>query len=400
MVRPHMKTLLIDLTSLDTPSRTRGPGRYVRDLARGLAALPAEVLSGVRLLGLTRLGFDGSYRVTEDVASFAGSDDLPAPGPRDHYRWAYARRVALWRAVRRIGASAVHLGDPHATPLLMGWTSCKTIVTCHDAIPVRFPERYMTRNDGGPRIGIAIERRRYRRADVVVAVSDATKADATALLGVPAERVVRVYNGVDVDRWAREPALDGDGTLRRFGLAERPFVLYVGGYHWHKNVEGMVGGLAIARTLGADLDLAWAGNLSPEHSDLVDGEARRAGVAGAVRRLGYVSDEELSVLFRRAVAHVLVSRAEGFGFTVIEAMAAGCPVVTTAAGSLAEVAGDAALTVDPEAHGAIGAALAKLCRDADLRADLAARGRVRAPRFSLDVQAREMAGVYRRCLGV
>jgi glycosyltransferase involved in cell wall biosynthesis len=336
--------------------------------------------------------------VTSDVGSFAGSDDLPAPATRDHYRWAYARRLALWNAVRKIGAAAVHLGDPHATPLFMRLTACRTIVTCHDAIPLRFPDRYMTIHDGGERIGAAIERRRYRRADLVVAVSDSTKADASALLGARPERVVRVYNGVDVDKWGRDPALDVDATLRRFGLFERPFVLYVGGYHWHKNVEGMVGGLSIARSLGADLDFVWAGKLSEEHASIVDAEARRAGVASAVRRLGYVSDEELVVLYRRAVAHLLVSRAEGFGFTVIEAMAAGCPVVTTAAGSLAEVAGDAAVTVDPEAHGAIGAALARLCRDAALRDDLASRGRHRAPRFSLDVQAREMAGVYRRFL--
>jgi glycosyltransferase involved in cell wall biosynthesis len=395
-----MKTLLLDLTSLDTPSRTRGPGRYVRDLARGLASLPSDALSGMRLLGLTRLGFDGSYSVTADIGSFEGSASLPAPAPRDHYRWAYARRIALWRAVNRIGAEAVHLGDPHATPLFMSFTSCKTIVTCHDAIPVRFPDRYMTIHDGGPWIGTAIERRRYRRADLVVAVSDATKVDASALLGAPAERVVRVYNGVDVDKWARTSSLDGEAVLRRRGLFDRPFALYVGGYHWHKNVEGMVDGLAIARSRGADLILAWAGKLSEAETAIVDEAAQRAGVSQFVQRLGYVSDEELAVLYRAAVAHVLASRGEGFGFTVVESMAAGCPVVTTRAGSLAEVAGDAALVVDPEDHGAIADALVRLHSDPALREELRARGRARAPRFSLEAQARDMAAVYRRVLAV
>lgn len=395
-----MKTLLLDLTSLDTPSRTRGPGRYVRDLARGLSSLPSDALSGLRLIGLTRLGFDGSHSVTTDVGSFAGSENLPAPTPRDHYRWAYARRIALWRAVNQIGAAAVHLGDPHATPLFMGFTSCRTIVTCHDAIPVRFPDRYMTLHDGGARIGTAIERRRYRRADLIVAVSDATKADASALLGAPPERVVRVYNGVDVEKWARSPSLDAEAILRRFGLSERPFALYVGGYHWHKNVEGMVDGLAIARSRGADLSLAWAGKLSEGEIAIVEEAARRAGVSRFVQRLGYVRDDELAVLYRAAVAHVLASRGEGFGFTVVESMAAGCPVVTTRAGSLAEVAGDAALVVDPEDHAAIGDALVRLNRDPALREDLRARGRALAPRFSLDAQAREMAAVYRRFLAV
>src|SRR5262249_40185555 len=157
---------------------------------------------------------------------------------------------------------------------------------------------------------------------------------------------------------------------------------------------GMVEGLARARSQGADLDLAWAGKLSEGEFGIVEDAARRAGVTGSIRRLGYVSDDELGVLYRAAVAHLLVSRAEGFGFTVVESMAAGCPVVTPRAGSLAEVAGDAALAVDPEDHAAIGDALVRLHRDPNLREDLRARGRARAPRFSLDVQAREMAAVY------
>ncbi len=135
-------TVLLDMTSLDTPSRHRGPGRYVRELARGLSELSPVELGGVRVLGLTHLGLGGAYRVTDDIAAFDGSVGLPAPAPKDHYLWAYARRVALWRAVRAIDPSAVHLGDPNATPLFMGLTNTKKIVTCHDAIPARYPSKY------------------------------------------------------------------------------------------------------------------------------------------------------------------------------------------------------------------------------------------------------------------
>ena len=105
----------------------------------------------------------------------------------------------------------------------------------------------------------------------------------------------------------------------------------------------------------------------------------------AVLRLGYVSDDELRVLYRAARAHLLVSRCEGFGLTVVEAMAAGCPVVTTKGGSLSEVAGDAALQVDPENLAAIGDALVRLCREPELppiscAADASGRRRFRAPR--------------------
>ena len=110
------------------------------------------------------------------------------------------------------------------------------------------------------------------------------------------------------------------------------------------------------------------------------------------------SDPDLAVLYRSAVAHILVSRLEGFGLTIVEAMASGCPVVTTKAGSLAEVAGDAALVVDPEDHAAIGTALARLAQEPKLRAECISRGRERAPRFSRRAFAKETAGVYRRFL--
>jgi len=394
-----MKTLVLDLTSLDTPSRRRGSGRYVRDLAIGLSRLPREALGGLRLIGLTHLEADGRYRITEDLAAFDGSPEIPLPTAKDHYHWAYVRRLALFRAVRELSADAVHLGDPHATPLFMGLTKCKRIVTCHDAIPMHFPKRYMGWRDGGPIIGAAIERRRYQTADLVIAISDATLNDVFGIHHVPRERAVRVYNGVDVDRWAAQPSIDQNAALAQWGLRKHAYALFVGGYHWHKNVDGMVGGIAKARANGADISLVWAGQLSEAHQALIQAAAQSAGIGEALKLIGYVSDEQIAVLYRCATAHTLLSRFEGFGLTVIEAMASGCPVVTTKAGSLAEIAGDAAITVDPEDYAAIGSALLRLGTDESYREDLVERGRARAPLFSLDVQAQAMATVYRSFLG-
>jgi glycosyltransferase involved in cell wall biosynthesis len=384
--------LVLDLTPLDTPSGPRGIGRYIRELATGLSELPKDELDGIEIVGLTSLGWTGDYRLTDDLASYRGDPNLPTPTESDFYRWAWRQRVALWRAVKSAGADAVHISDAHATPLFLG---CKKIVTCHDLVPTKFPDRYFGARDGGAFIGKRIERRRYHSADLVVAISDATRQDAISLLGIPEDRVVRVYNGVAVDRWSAPPRIEIEPTLRRFGLEGRSFVLYVGGSDWRKNVDGMMGGLARARERGADIDLAWAGHLQAAHVESVEAEARRCGVSDAVIRLGFVEDDDLAVLYRAARAHLLVSRCEGFGLTVVEAMASGCPVITTDGGSLAEVAGQAALQVDPENVPAIGDAIFRVSREPELRADLAARGRERAPLFSRSVQAKAMARVYR-----
>src|SRR5690606_20073634 len=94
--------------------------------------------------------------------------------------------------------------------------------------------------------------------------------------------------------------------------------------------------------------VAWAGALDRQERQRISGAAEEAGVADAVQLLGYVPDAELAALYRGATAQVFVSRAEGFGYPVVEAMACGCPVITSNRSSMIEIAEDAALTVDPE----------------------------------------------------
>ena len=394
------KKLLVDLTPLDTPSRQRGIGRYIRELAIGLQALPESALEGIELLGLTSFGWTGRFSVTRDLASFEGDPRIAAPTESDFLRWAWRYRVALWRSLRAIGADALHVTDAHATPLLQWATGTKKIVTCHDLIPLRFPEQYLGWQDGGRWMGHRIQERRYRSADLVVAISEATRRDVIDLAGVRPERVVTVLNGFDVARWSAPSSLDARAVLDARGLVERRFLLYVGGSDHRKNVEGMFGALARVRAMGEDLRLTLAGDLSPGHLARVDALARSAGVRDAVDVLGYVDDDELQVLYRASLAHLFVSRCEGFGLTVVEAMAAGCPVVTTAASALAEVAGDAALTVDPEDHEAIAQAILRLAREPGLRDDLVRKGMARAPTFDRAIQARAMAAVYRRFFGL
>ncbi len=390
-------TVLLDLTALDTPSRFRGTGRYVRALTRGLAALDRESLAGLRLLGLTKLGWDGSFEVTEDLDGFQGHLDFE-PTDHDYVRMRYKRRLWLWHVARECGVSLVHLPDPSATPLLRSFGANRWVATCLDLIPLRYPDRYFGWRDGWGAIGKRISRRRFTSADHVIAISDATRDDLVALLGMDAARITTTPIGCDLDRWRcarREPDA---ATVRRYGLVGQSYLLYVGDADWRKNTEGMIAGLARARALGADVELAMAGVLSGERAQRVDRIAKDHGVGAQVHRIGYVHDDDLPALYRCAIAHIFVSRLEGFGLTVIEAMAAGCPVITTRAGSLAEVAGDAAQLVDPEDADAIGHAVAPISAGAELRAQLVERGRVQAEKFTFESQARTTLVAYRKAL--
>src|SRR5258708_27902912 len=127
--------LLFDLTPLDTPSGPRGIGRYIRELALGLARLPSEELGGIEILGLTSLTWSGAYQVTDDIASYRGGARSVAPTEADFYQWAWRQRLALWRAAKSLNAGAVHVTDPHATPLFFGLPGCRTSVTSFDLVP-------------------------------------------------------------------------------------------------------------------------------------------------------------------------------------------------------------------------------------------------------------------------
>ena len=122
--------------------------------------------------------------------------------------------------------------------------------------------------------------------------------------------------------------------------------------------------------------------------------ARDADVEHAVRFLGFIGDDESRALYRQALAHLLVSHAEGFGLTVVEAMAAGCPVVTTLGGSLGEIRVGCGAQSSRRRCAAAGAALVRLSQDGALRAQLRERGRERAQLFSRDVQAKAMVAAF------
>ncbi len=236
--------------------------------------------------------------------------------------------------------------------------------------------------------------RRFHGMAHIIAISRSTADELMRLLGVPAERITVVYNGVDTTQFRPQPDENDAAVLSRFGV-EEPFVMCVGAANWRKNSENMIAGFAQARRAAKDLRLLWVGRLGEQDAARVDAAARRAEVEAFVHRIGYVDDAALAALYRCAQAQLFVSRGEGFGYPVVEAMASGCPVITSNRSSLSEIAEGAAYTVDPEAPASIAEAIGELSGCGTRRDELRGRGLERARGFSLRKMASETLDVLR-----
>lgn len=385
---------LIDLTVLSSPSRTRGIGRYAADLARALD--DAAPRSGMTVRAIERFGWTGRATIADDLR---GAVARQHQARFSHARWAYRVRLRLAAVVRDTRPDLVHSPHPDATPI--GPLGCPRIVTCHDLISLKQPDHYSSWRDGWHWGRPRLDARRYGSADHIIAVSDTTARDLVEILGIDAGKITVVRHGVDLGRF-RAVASPADAEVReRYGLADRPYLLFVGAADWRKNAEGMLAALHLLRRgpNGRDVVLAWAGRLDPPDLSRVQQEASDRRLGEALRLLGWVPDADLAALMRGAVALLFVSRIEGFGYPIVEAMACGCPVIGSDRPATIEIGGEAILTVDPERPEAIAAAVSTLLADARERRRLAECGAVRTRAFSLDRMADETVQVYRRMAG-
>ena len=219
-----------------------------------------------------------------------------------------------------------------------------------------------------------------RRAAWFVCDSAATRHELIDRYPKLAPRTVVVPLGVD----SRFSGARSGNVPARYGLGDH-YVLAVGTREPRKNLPRLVRAFVdLPPELRARHRLAVAGQAGWSDSETEE----LAATHDDVTLLGYVPDEDLASLYAGATAFAFPSLAEGFGLPVLEAMAAGTPVLTSDRSSLPEVAGDAALLVDPTDVGAIRAALERLLSDAELRAELAVRGTDRAARFTWRETAR------------
>jgi glycosyltransferase involved in cell wall biosynthesis len=227
----------------------------------------------------------------------------------------------------------------------------------------------------------------------VIAISQASASDIERHLGVPSERIDVIPLGYGTPPHTvptPEPELRA-----RLGLGEGPIVLNVAVKKVHKNQRALVRALPEVRRSVPAAQLVLPGASTPYEEEL-RAEALRLGQGHAVTFPGYVDSSDLEGLYAAASAFVFPSLNEGFGLPVLEAMARGVPVVTSAVSSLPEVAGDAALLVDPASVGEIAAAIIRVLTEPALRERLVAAGRRRPGEFTWQRAAEETLATWWR----
>lgn len=357
-----------------------GVGRSVFELGKALAER-----ADCEPVFLTPYG-EGPFRQPPfHSARLPGSRLLPA-------MMALGALEIPWVA-RQEGLELVHdpVGISPFLPRRLGG-GFRRVVTLHDAIPWLFPETQTAFN--------TFVHTRYLPAllpnvDAVITDSEASKRDIVRFLPVPAERV-RVVPLAAHGSFRPLPRDAAAAVARRYGL-ESPYLLYVGALEPRKNVPMLLRVFARLRARFANLTLAIGGRPAWKFEEIFR-TLDQLGLGDAVRFTGFVPDAHLPGLYSAASAFCFPSLYEGFGLPVLEALACGTPTVCSNSSSLPEVAGEAALLVEPTNEAAWEEALGRVLADEGLASELRSRGPVQAARFSWERTAARTVEVYRAVL--
>jgi glycosyltransferase involved in cell wall biosynthesis len=314
----------------------------------------------------------------------------------------------LWTHARLSAELALHHPDvlfipAHVLPLGAPLhRRMRTVVTIHDMGYMRFPESHTPAQRRYLRLSTSWS---VRAASHLIAISGATRDDLVHYAGARPEKISVVHHGVS-PRFHPIEDRDAIAAAQAKYAITPPYFLYVGTIQPRKNLVRLIEAFAqvaghmshVANTIDndplrpvtCDLQLVIAGKRGWLTNEIERQSAQLFGSdSPAVRFTGYAADEDLPALLSGALAFVFPSLYEGFGMPLLEAMACGTPVLASATSALGEIAGDAALLIDPEETAAVAAGLARLANDAALRADLRARGLARAAQFTWERCAEE-----------
>lgn len=269
----------------------------------------------------------------------------------------------------------------------------KVIVTVHDLIYKTYPQAHTPQT-------IDLSQQYMQtivdKASKIICISQSTRNDLHRFFDVKENKTCVIYNGVNHEVFHPLNSNDvtaGQQWLTTHGLNEA-FILFVGTLEPRKNLRGVLHAMALLKAQGfMKIKLAIVGMqgwLSQGDDDLI----KTLGLSDAVVFLGFITDSQLVLLYNKAKVFVFPSFYEGFGFPILEAMACGCPVVTSNTSSCQEVASNVAVTVDPHCHQAIADAIKKITEDEGLQNTMKQAGITHAAQFNFHQTAAATLAVY------
>lgn len=362
----------------------RGGDRCRFELARHLARLGSNY---------TFLGYDDTAGALREVSGNCGVV-VTSQRPWRHPAGDIYEHIALPITARRMDADIYH-GTFNVVPAMWGLRPARrTIVTIHDVAVFKMPEAYSAKFCMLARF---LMRRAVQCADQIIAVSTATKNDLAELFPAAAAKTSVILNGVgdELLKAAEMPPHHAHEIIQRLQLPAR-YVLYVGNLERKKNLPRLIEAFGRAKAAGG---LPHRLVIVGKHPDGVPD----AGIAAALRDglavfTGFLPDADLPAVYRAADLVAYPSLYEGFGMPVLEGLATGIPVITSSISSMPEVAGGAALLVDPHSVEEIAAAIVTGLQDECWRDKAVIRGLEQARALSWERNARQVADVYRNVL--
>lgn len=266
----------------------------------------------------------------------------------------------------------------------------KNIITIYDMSFFAYPEFH---TKGTQRFKNKVLKY-YNSASKIITISNFSKREILKYIDIPEKKIEVIYPGVDIQNQKLE--LREDYILKKYSLS-KGYILYVGTIEPRKNLEGLI--KAYKLLLSDDkyknkYDLVIVGKLGWKYETFFK-TLENSGLQDKVKLLGYIPDEELPAIYKHASLFVYPSIYEGFGLPVLEAMAYGTPVITSNVSSLPEVAGDAALLINPHNYKEIRDGIADILSTEQLKSQLIARGKERVKRFSWTKTAEKTLEIYK-----
>ncbi len=272
---------------------------------------------------------------------------------------------------------------------------CKTVITIYDVIPYTSKkEQFKTLSQ---RLAGILYLWAFKNiADKIITVSHASGEEISKILNLDQALIDVVYCGVDSKFFSLRIDSKMELTIQKFNIIG-DYLFYVGGFDPRKNIMRAIDAFgASLKELSDDIKFVLAGNHESQYGKELRNYIASKGLSNRISLIGWVAEDELVCLYKGAKAFIFPSLEEGFGLPILEAMASGVPVITSNCSSLKEVAGEAALLVDPNCTSDISKGVCRILTDTEFSKKLAIKGIKRANEFKWDNTARNILSIYRK----